>query len=112
MKTSVLLITTTTPGLGPARMPKALFDAGFEVSLLAPANSLAEKSRFIARVGHLPDAATDLAMDLRIRRDREGLLAAPRRPRRRRRPAADADARIDAAARDAAGHTRRARGAA
>ena len=58
MKTSVLLITTTTRGLGPARMPKALFDAGFEVSLLAPANSLAEKSRFIARVGHLPDAAT------------------------------------------------------
>jgi len=56
MKTSVLLIATTTQGLGPARMPKALFDAGFEVSLLAPANSLAEKSRFIARVGHLPDA--------------------------------------------------------
>ncbi len=58
MKTSALLITTTTHGYGPARMPQSLFEAGFEVSLLAPANALAEKSRFIARVGHLPDAAT------------------------------------------------------
>src|SRR6185369_3618042 len=32
--------------------------AGFDVSLLTPRNSLAEKSRFIARIRCLPDEAT------------------------------------------------------
>ena len=58
MKTSLLLVSTNTRWYGPARIPRSLDDAGFEVSLLAPAGSLAEKSRFIARVGHLPDGAT------------------------------------------------------
>jgi predicted ATP-grasp superfamily ATP-dependent carboligase len=58
MKTSLLLVTTSTRWYGAARIPRSLADAGFEVSLLAPAQSLAEKSRYIARVGHLPDAAT------------------------------------------------------
>jgi hypothetical protein len=58
MKTSLLLVSTSTGWYGPARIPRSLDDAGFEVSLLAPAGSLAEKSRFIARVGHLPNGAT------------------------------------------------------
>ncbi len=58
MKTSLLLVSTNTHWYGPARIPRSLDDAGFEVSLLAPAGSLAEKSRFIARVGHLPNGAT------------------------------------------------------
>jgi hypothetical protein len=39
-------------------MPSALHKAGFDVSLLAPKNSLAEKSRFVRKVGHLADSAT------------------------------------------------------
>jgi predicted ATP-grasp superfamily ATP-dependent carboligase len=60
MTIPVLLASTTTTWLGPARLPRALVHAGFEVTLLAPRNSLAENSRFIARVGHLPDAATPM----------------------------------------------------
>src|SRR4030095_15172340 len=39
-------------------MPRVLANAGFDVTLLAPRGSLAEKSRFVAKVGHLPDNAT------------------------------------------------------
>ena len=39
-------------------IPAALVQAGFEVSLLTPRNSLAEKSRFLSKVGYLPDNAT------------------------------------------------------
>jgi predicted ATP-grasp superfamily ATP-dependent carboligase len=58
MKTSLLLVSTNTGWYGPARIPRSLDEAGFEVSLLAPVGSLAEKSRFVARVGHLPSGAT------------------------------------------------------
>ena len=58
MKIPVLLVSTATRWLGTARIPSALARAGFEVSLLTPRNSLAEKSRFISKVGHLPDNAT------------------------------------------------------
>ena len=34
--------------------------AGFDVSLLAPKDSLAEKSRFVARVAHLHDDTTPM----------------------------------------------------
>lgn len=54
---SCLIVSTGTLWYGAARIPKALANAGFEVALLAPQDSLAEKSRFIGRVGHLPDQA-------------------------------------------------------
>lgn len=57
-KIPVLLASTATRWMGTARIPSALAGAGFEVSLLTPRNSLAEKSRFVAKVGHLPDNAT------------------------------------------------------
>jgi predicted ATP-grasp superfamily ATP-dependent carboligase len=58
MGTSVLLVSTATRWFGTARMPRAFALAGFDVALLAPKDSLAEKSRFVGRVGHLPDNAT------------------------------------------------------
>ena len=39
-------------------MPRTLAHAGFDVALLAPRGSLAEKSRFVGRIGHLVDKAT------------------------------------------------------
>ena len=58
MKTPLLLVATATRWLGTARMPRPLSNAGFDVSLLTPKDSLAEKSRFITKIGHLPDNAT------------------------------------------------------
>ena len=58
MGTPVLLVATATGWLGTARMPRSLATAGFEVALLAPRGALAAKSRFVARLGHLPDGAT------------------------------------------------------
>ena len=58
MSTAVLLVATATQWFGTARIPRSLTRAGFEVSLLAPADMLAEKSRYIARTRHLPDNAT------------------------------------------------------
>lgn len=60
MGTSLLLVSTATQWLGTARIPRAFAEAGFEVALLAPPNSLAENSRFVARIGHLPDHATPI----------------------------------------------------
>lgn len=56
--TPVLLVSTTTRWMGTARVPRALARAGFEVALLTPRNALAEKSRYVSRVGYLPDNAT------------------------------------------------------
>ena len=58
MSTAVLLVATATQWFGTARIPRSLMRGGFEVSLLAPADMLAEKSRYIARTRHLPDNAT------------------------------------------------------
>jgi predicted ATP-grasp superfamily ATP-dependent carboligase len=58
MGISVLLVSTATRWFGTARMPRVLAHAGFDVALLAPRGSLAENSRFVGRVGHLPDNAT------------------------------------------------------
>jgi predicted ATP-grasp superfamily ATP-dependent carboligase len=58
--TAVLLVATATRWLGTARIPRGLAKAGFTVSLLTPRNSLAEKSRFIAKIGFLPDQATPM----------------------------------------------------
>lgn len=54
----VLLVATATKWLAAAQMPGALNRAGFEVALLAPRGSLAEKSRYLAKVGHLAANAT------------------------------------------------------
>src|SRR5512137_2641184 len=58
MSTPALLVSTGTRWYGTARIPCALAKAGFEVTLLTPRDTLAEKSPFLARVGHLPDDAT------------------------------------------------------
>jgi glutathione synthase/RimK-type ligase-like ATP-grasp enzyme len=56
----VLLVATATKWVPAARMPSALSRAGFEVALLAPRGSLAEKSRYLAKIGYLADKATPL----------------------------------------------------
>lgn len=58
MRIPVLLVSTATRWLGTARVPWALAKAGFDVALLTPRNSLAEKSRFVSKVDYLPDNAT------------------------------------------------------
>jgi hypothetical protein len=58
MGISVLLVSTATHWFGTARMPRALVHAGFDVALLAPKDSLAAKSRFVGRIGELPENAT------------------------------------------------------
>jgi len=60
MSTQVLLVSTATRWLGTARIPRWLAKAGFEVSLLAPRDSLAEKSSFVSKVAHLPENASTL----------------------------------------------------
>lgn len=60
MGTPILLVATATRWYGTARMPRALTRAGFDVTLLAPRDTLAESSRYVAKVVHLDDAATPL----------------------------------------------------
>jgi len=60
MNGAVLLVSTATQYIGTARMPAALANAGFEVSLLTPAHSLAAKSRYIRRCGFLPVNASPM----------------------------------------------------
>ena len=60
MAPTVLLVATATKWLGAARIPRDLDKAGWSVALLGPKGSLAEHSRFVRRIGHLPDAATPL----------------------------------------------------
>lgn len=58
MTPTALLVATATTWLGTARMPRNLVNAGWTVALLAPRDSLAEASRFIRKIGHLPAGAT------------------------------------------------------
>ena len=58
MATPVLLVLTALRWVGAARMPRVLAQAGFEVTLLTPPGSLAEKSAFVAKIAYLPDKAT------------------------------------------------------
>lgn len=60
MVTSALLLATAPGWIGTARVPARLAKAGFAVSLLAPKETLAEKSRFVGKVAHLPDRATTM----------------------------------------------------
>jgi predicted ATP-grasp superfamily ATP-dependent carboligase len=57
MNRVVLLVSTASLWLGTARMTRAFAKANFEVSLLAPTDSLAAKSRYVTRLKLLPDDA-------------------------------------------------------
>lgn len=61
MPAPLLMVATATEWLGAARMPRNLANAGFAVSLLVPPGSVAEKSRFLVNIGHLPANATPAA---------------------------------------------------
>ena len=60
MESTVLLVATEQHWLGTARMPHDLALAGWSVALLAPRGTLAERSRCIDKIAHLPDNATPL----------------------------------------------------
>jgi predicted ATP-grasp superfamily ATP-dependent carboligase len=60
LTTNVLLVATATHWYGAARMARCLAEAGFVVSLLTPANSPSERSRFVTKVGHLGANAAPL----------------------------------------------------
>jgi len=66
MTRRVLLVSTATRWLGTARMPRVLARAGFEVSLLAPDDSLALKSRYVSRVAYLSAAASPMEWLLQL----------------------------------------------
>jgi hypothetical protein len=51
---STLLVTCESAWLAPIRMPGALARAGFEVTLLAPPDAVAARSRYVARSRALP----------------------------------------------------------
>jgi predicted ATP-grasp superfamily ATP-dependent carboligase len=55
---SVLLLSSATHWFAQARMPSCLARAGFEVSVLAPRGSLAEKSRFVKNIGPIAENTT------------------------------------------------------
>ncbi len=56
----VLLAATATKWAGPARLPRELARAGFDVSVLAPRGALVTESRYVAGVTYLPEAATPM----------------------------------------------------
>jgi len=56
----LLLVATATEWAGPARLPRELVRAGFDVSVLAPKRALLAKSRYAGAVTYLPDAATPM----------------------------------------------------
>lgn len=58
MTQSVLVVTMGTDAVAPARMPRELKRAGFDVTLLAPRHSLAAHTAFADRIGHFPDGVT------------------------------------------------------
>ncbi|MDE2359591.1 MAG: hypothetical protein KGL70_09415 [Betaproteobacteria bacterium] len=60
MNNAILLVSTAAQYIGTARMPAALTNAGFEVSLLTPQRSLAAKSRHVRRCSFLPDNASPM----------------------------------------------------
>jgi len=56
----LLLVATATEWAGPARLPRELVRAGFDVSVLAPRHALVAKSRYAGAVTYLSDAATPM----------------------------------------------------
>ena len=57
MSEPLLMVSTASQWLGPARMARALAKADFEVALLAPADSLAARSKYVAKRRVLPGNA-------------------------------------------------------
>ena len=55
MTASVLVVTMGTDAVAPARMPRELKRAGFDVTLLTPRDSLAAHTAFADRIGHFPE---------------------------------------------------------
>src|SRR5258706_15998899 len=56
----ILLVATETRWFGPARSPRALSRAGFDVSVLVPRGALAVASGYLTRIGYVPDNASAL----------------------------------------------------
>src|SRR5260221_12449555 len=56
----ILLVATETRWFGPARSPRALSRAGFDVSVLVPRGALAVASGYPTRIGYVPDNASAL----------------------------------------------------
>lgn len=54
------MAATATEWAGPARLPRELVRAGFDVSVLAPKRALVAKSRYVSEVTYLPDATTPM----------------------------------------------------
>lgn len=54
------MAATATEWAGPARLPRELVRAGFDVSVLAPKRALVAKSKYVGAVTHLPDATTPM----------------------------------------------------
>lgn len=56
----VLLVATATRWTSPARLPRELVRAGFDVEVLAPKAALVTRSRYVSAVSLLSDAATPM----------------------------------------------------
>jgi predicted ATP-grasp superfamily ATP-dependent carboligase len=56
----VLLAATAIKWASPARLPRELARAGFDVAVMAPKGALVTKSRYVATVSYLPDTATPM----------------------------------------------------
>ncbi|MGH8316234.1 MAG: hypothetical protein ACRETU_13910 [Steroidobacterales bacterium] len=54
------MVLTALRWFSATRIPRALAKAGFEVTLLTPPGSLAEKSGFITKIAYIPDNATPM----------------------------------------------------
>jgi hypothetical protein len=61
MRPCLLLALTRTDWLGTARAPRMLSRAGFDVALLTPPGSLAERSAYVARIAHISPKASPMA---------------------------------------------------
>jgi len=58
MTTPILLVAIGRKWFGTARIPRPLANAGFEVSMLTPGDSLAEHSAYVGRIELLPEVFT------------------------------------------------------
>jgi hypothetical protein len=61
MRPCILLALTRTDWIGAARMPRMLARAGFDVVLLGPEGSLAERSEYVSRTAHVAPKATPIS---------------------------------------------------
>ena len=61
MRPTLLIALTRTDWLGTARAPRMLSRAGFDVALLTPPGSLAERSDYVARIARVSPKASPMA---------------------------------------------------